>query len=75
MYTVDHIILFMYACMCMLSGVPASSADTPKSAVERAPSQVVEGVRALELELAEAREARERLEEDMRGLKEELERK
>ena len=61
---------FMYACICMLSGVPASSADTPKSAVERAPSQVVEGVRALELELAEARETKERLEEDMRGLKE-----
>ena len=66
---------FMYACICMLSGVPASSADTPKSAVERAPSQVVEGVRALKLELAEAREAKERLKEDMTGLKEELERK
>ena len=65
----------MYACICMLSGVPASSADTPKSAVERAPSQIVEAMRALKLELAEAKEAKERLEEDMRGLKEELERK
>ena len=66
---------FVYACICMLSGIPASSADTPKSAVERAPSQVVEAMRALELELAEAREAKERLKEHMRGLKEELERK
>ena len=63
----------MYACICMLSGVPASSTDTPKSDMERAPSQVVGGVRALKLELARAREAKERLEEDMRGLKEELE--